>query len=101
MISEVIGEKLAQNVILMINHRSKKNLNKFTWAQDVYFIPDDIVNFFEEKSEQVIEHAKNIARAHSNVLFLIAAGPLSEVLIYHMWIANKCNQYFGKFLSLT
>lgn len=100
-ISDVMGEKLAQNVVLVINHRSKVNLKKFTWAHEIYFIPDDIVHFFEEKSQQVLDNARNIARAHSHVLFLIAAGPLSEVLIYHMWEANKCNQYFGKLNLLT
>ncbi|KAK9760722.1 hypothetical protein K7432_014952 [Basidiobolus ranarum] len=44
-----------------------------------------------------------MARLHDNTLFMVSAGPLSEALIYNMYIANPySNQYidFGSSLDV-
>lgn len=91
---DVSEHKLAQSVILIINHRSRINHERFMkFAHEVIYVFDDGPNTYETYKDVVIAQVVATARAHSGCLFLISAGPLSKIFIHKMWNASKCNQY--------
>lgn len=91
---DVMNSKLAQSVILVVNHRARINHQRFMkFAHDVIYVFDDGPNQYERYKELIIAQIVATARAHSGTLFLISAGPLSKIFIYEMWKASKCNQY--------
>ncbi|ORX75408.1 hypothetical protein K493DRAFT_2209 [Basidiobolus meristosporus CBS 931.73] len=96
---------MKQKVVLLINQSGSDRLEELSkWASHVVFVPDNCAEIFEIPSTRCawISYAQSIARLHTDTLFMISAGPLSEVLIYYMYQARPfSNQYvdFGSSLD--
>lgn len=77
---------------IITNHNSNiRNLPNF--PSDVLFVPDDCVNYWEQNRIPALAVIRNFSKTISNKLVLIAAGPLSEYIIFVMWNTNPTNQY--------
>lgn len=84
--------KLNEPVFLIAN---KEGLyNRYPWNVLGYYpIEDDCINYWKNNKIQLINDVKDIALNNVNRLFFISAGPMSELIIHHMWEANKRNRY--------
>lgn len=60
---------------------------------DFYPIEDNCVQFWQKNKSKIIEDMTSAAKRYNETLYLISAGPLSEVLIHHLWLANPTNRY--------
>lgn len=56
-------------------------------------IPNDCVNFWQELSEDFKISLTSYYKDITGSVFLIAAGPMSEVIIDHLWKINPTNKY--------
>lgn len=56
-------------------------------------IDEFLVNNWDSLYENYFEILTNLAKKYTNNLFLISAGPLSEVFIHKLYIANPNNTY--------
>lgn len=89
------------DVVLMVNHNASENLKNFPFIiNEFYPIQDDCVSFYENNYESFINDIKKISSKHTAKTFLISAGPLSEVIIHHMYNENKNNKYIDVGSSL-
>lgn len=92
--ADIIEKKLAQSVILIISQTTREFHNDFLqFAHDVYYMSDEGPIQYEENRDTIVDQIQAIARAHTNSLFLISAGPIAKIMVYEMWQASKCNQY--------
>lgn len=92
----VIPKKLKQPVILIVNIEclAREHILK-QWALEVYYMPDDMANYWEKHGEMTVATYAAIARAHTGVLFLISGGPAMPALQIEMSRANPWNQYIA------
>lgn len=88
---EQIG-KLTEPVYLICNKRGESGMYPFD-ACGFYPINDNCVEEWKSNKHKIIEDVTSISKTSTNTLFLISAGPLSELLIHHMWNTNKNNRY--------
>lgn len=87
-------KNINDEVILIANQNAENNLNDFPFKiKEFVPMPDNCVDYYETNSESLIVSLKNIVKKHTNSLFLISAGPLSEVIIHHMYNEKKINKY--------
>jgi len=56
-------------------------------------IPDDCVNWYEKNKSKILEKLCSISLQHTNQLFFVSAGPLSEIVIDILYKANPNNTY--------
>jgi len=84
--------EIKEPVYLIANKRGSEGM--YPWdVNGFYAIDDDCVNYWTNNKPQIIEGMTSIAKAFNNTLYLISAGPLSEILIHHLWQANPTNRY--------
>jgi hypothetical protein len=63
-------------------------------VQHSFAVPDDCVNWYENKRTEVSALIRQFARElEPRTVVLVAAGPLSEALIFFMWNENPNNTY--------
>ena len=87
-------QNLKIDVVLIGNENGLNNLQKFPFKVLEYFkVPNDCVNFYENNSESLITNLNELALKYNKTLFFISAGPLSEVIIHHLYNKNKINKY--------
>lgn len=55
-------------------------------------IPRDCVNYYELHKDKLINSLSHFIN-YNNALFLISAGPLSEIIIHYLYINNPNNRY--------
>ena len=87
---------LKRDIILMVNVRYQDKKEYYLkFVKDVYFLPDGGPLFFEDQSarENLFQECNLLSRKHSDAVFLISGGPISEPLIYKMWGWNPSNSY--------
>lgn len=56
-------------------------------------VPNDCVNVYEKDSAEINKILDNLADQHSNTLFFVSAGPMSEAIIHRMYSKNLNNRY--------
>jgi len=83
---------LSESVFLICNERGKDGMYPFD-VFDFYPIEDNCVITWKNKKNILINDMISIANTYSEKLFLISAGPLSEVLIHSLWKSNPTNRY--------
>lgn len=83
-----------KSVILCSGSKARvSELGKQISIADFIPIPGNCVVYWEKYREQIRGLLDLKATQHHNAIFLIAAGPLSEILIHEMWQANPQNIY--------
>lgn len=88
---ESLGE-LTEPIYLICNKRGESGEYPFD-ACGFYPINDNCVTEWKNNKTKIIEDVSRISKETENTLFFISAGPLSELLIHHMWISNPNNKY--------
>jgi hypothetical protein len=83
-----------KQVILCSGSKARvAELGRFIPIVDFIPIPGNCVLYWEKYREQVRGLLDWKATQYSNAIFLIAAGPMSEIIIHEMWQANQRNIY--------
>lgn len=83
-----------RDVVFVTNPKAKlKNLASRINITDVIPIKGNCVTFWEKNREFLKGLLDLKASLHDGRIFLVAAGPLSNVIIYHMWQVNRKNIY--------
>ena len=83
---------LNQSVYVICNHRA----NKYNFPFDVtelFPFPDDCVWFWENHGERYLEQLLDYTSQLNGQTIFVSAGPISEILIHSMYVANPNNQY--------
>ena len=83
---------LKRDVILVCNHRANKENFPFK-VTDITPFPDDCVNFWESNGNIFIKELINRYKDFNDKLFLISCGPVSEIIIHNLYLANRNNTY--------
>jgi hypothetical protein len=83
---------LKKDVVLIANKDCKKANYPFN-VIDKLPIENDCVNWYEQNKEIILKILPIFAKKHNNKLFFISAGPLSEIIIHHLYINNPNNIY--------
>lgn len=93
--------KLNRDAVFIGNHRAKDkkigNLNVLNY----YSVSDDCVSFCEDGLDDLLTSVKHDFGARNDVLYVISAGPLSEIIISDLFKNNPNNCYidFGSALD--
>ena len=84
--------KIEESPFVICNKRGESGMYPFD-VSAFYPVQDDCVNYWQNNKQSIIKDMDSIAKSASGELFLISAGPLSEVLIHNLWISNPKNRY--------
>lgn len=68
--------------------------------KSIFPVEDDCVNFYEKNKDEFIKSVKSYCSNSYNELFLVSAGPLSEIIIHEMFQHNPNNKYIDVGSSL-
>lgn len=93
-------EKINRPIHLISNERT--NLDNFPLTVNTFLpISDNCVTFWEQYHTEFKQLLKQSYSDIRNELFVISAGPLSEVIIDYLWSINPNNQYidFGSAIA--
>lgn len=85
--------KLERDAVVIANH---KGINKRIGSLNIikyYSVSDNCVKFWEENGENLIEKIASEFKNKKNLLFLVAAGPLSGPIIANLFQKNPDNCY--------
>jgi hypothetical protein len=83
---------LDKSVYLICNQKSQKNNFPFT-VNEIFPFPDDCISYWEQNGDVYISEIVDYVSKLKNETFFISAGPVSEILIHHMYLSNPNNQY--------
>lgn len=83
---------ITESVYLICNKRGKDGMYPFDVC-GFYPVEDDCVKYWKNNKEKIIIDMNTISTSFNNTLYFISAGPLSEILIHYLWIANPTNRY--------
>ena len=83
-----------KQIILCSGSKARvSELTQYVPITDFIPIPGNCVLYWEKYREQIRGLLDLKATQYSNAIFLIAAGPMSEIIIHEMWQANQQNVY--------
>lgn len=85
-------QTLKRDVILICNHKAKKQNFPFN-VKDLTPFPDDCINFWENNGDNYINFLVEKYKDFKNELFFISCGPISEIIIHHLYLNNQNNTY--------
>jgi hypothetical protein len=83
---------ISKPINLIVNRNSNLSGLPFLVKQAL-FVPSDCVNEWEFNSENLVRASRKLAMGALQEIFLIAAGPMSEVFIREMLLVNSENTY--------
>lgn len=79
--------------VVLISNKAAKNAHFPFNIVDYYFVENDCVKWYEESKEVILKDVVDLCRRNKNRLFLVSAGPLSEIFIHKMFLNNEENCY--------
>ncbi|MBT0882102.1 glycosyltransferase [Campylobacter sp. 2018MI13] len=86
-------EKIKKDAVVIANYRAKNkkigNLNILKY----YEISDDCNDFYNKHLNNLIDEIINDFGTQKNLLYVISAGPLAEIIIHKLFENNEENQY--------
>lgn len=85
-------QSIEKDVYLICNHKAQPQNFPFKIAE-IFPFPDDCISYFTELGEDYISQLLDYTSQIKNKTFFVSAGPVSEILIHRMYIANSYNQY--------
>jgi hypothetical protein len=77
---------------LICNQKAKKESFPFP-VLEIFPFPDNCVYYWEEYGEDYMNQLLQYAREVRNKTFFISCGPVSEIIIHNLYLANPNNQY--------
>ena len=85
---------IEEDIVLFASEKTQDRLRMVPFNLVQYYpISPSCVDYWEEHSQQLLDWTKDAASKFSNTLFLISAGPLSEVIIDAAFKTNPSNRY--------
>jgi len=85
-------KRLDREVVLVANEKGKGKQYPISTV-DHMWVKDDCVNWYNANKGEIVKEAESLAGNHSDKLFLIAAGPLANILVDKMYSHNPNNCY--------
>ena len=83
-----------KEIVIITNPKANiKKLKEFINVKDFVPIKGNCVQYWEKKKDHLKALLDLKASLNEEIIFLIAAGPLSNILIYEMWRSNRNNIY--------
>lgn len=86
-------KELKREAVLIANYRAKNCRIGNLKIVKHYEVGDDCISFWEEKGTQLLENIKNEFGNKNNLLYVVAAGPMSEPIIAELYKNNPDNCY--------
>lgn len=86
-------------VSVVINETGNEWLLPFPITNKM-IVPYDCVNYYTNHKLKILAQARNFAKNMKFQVVFVSAGPLSEILIFHMWNTNPYNTYIDVGSSL-
>lgn len=81
-----------KNCAVLANKRAKRSTN-IPWFDRISTFDSDLTGSWLEQRDHVVRDMIAMAKSKSSHTFLFALGPISNILIAHMWEANPNNTY--------
>jgi hypothetical protein len=85
-------KSLDEDVVLLAHKNSLKAEYPFN-VLEICPAEEDCVNWYEKNYMQINQEVEALARKYNDKLFLVAIGPLSEIIIDRMYKVNAKNRY--------
>lgn len=79
--------------VVLISNKAAANAHFPFNIVDSYFVENDCVEWYEKSKETILEEIISLCQRNKNHLFLVSAGPLSEIFIHKMFLNNEENCY--------
>lgn len=86
-------ETLTRDAIVIANHKGKNNKIGNLNVLKYYSVGDQCVDFFENKLDSLINDIITDFGTKKNILYVVSAGPLSEIIIHRLFENNPDNTY--------
>jgi len=81
------------NIVLIAAQQPEDNkIGKLT-VMDSYIISPQLVEKWDIEHKEHLDNVTKLSKHYQNDIFLISAGPIAKVFIYHMYKANPNNIY--------
>lgn len=78
-----------KDIVICTNKKAKiSNLDTFMPIKDFIPIPGNCVIYWEKNRDYIRALLDLKGSTYNKAIFLFAAGPLSEILIHELWLAN-------------
>ena len=78
-----------REIVICTNKKAKiRNLEAYIPVKDFIPIPGNCVTYWEQNRDYIRALLDLYGSTRENTIFLFAAGPLSEILIYELWQVN-------------
>lgn len=81
---------IPSNSWLLCNEKAKNK--SFPFKSNTIYFSSNIIKAYETEKNTILSSLSPILQ-ESNKIVLVSIGPLSEILIYHLWNHNKTNYY--------
>jgi hypothetical protein len=88
----VIDKQITEKVVLIANVEGSNKNYPFD-LYEFFSVQNDCVNFWQSKKNDFILELNKHFSKYTNTLFLISAGPMSEVIIESLITINQSNRY--------
>lgn len=86
-------ENIQEDAILIANYKAKdKKIGNLNILKH-YELQDDCNSFFDNGLNDFINNIKDDFGNKNNILYVVSAGPLSEIIIYELFKHNPNNRY--------
>ncbi len=86
-------ENFETNVIVIAAKKPDDNKIGKMNVIDSYIVSDKLIENWSSCFDYHLQQVKNMARKYDRELFLLSAGPIAKIFIYHMHLENKNNIY--------
>lgn len=86
-------KKVNREVILVINEAAKGKTIDGLNVKKTYYVTNDCFDFWENEGEELLQRIIKDVGEQKNLLFVICAGPMSEVIITRLFENNSENAY--------
>ncbi len=92
---------LDRETVLITNRAGKGKTYGGLRIKKHFFVSDDCIQFWEEEGKQFIQNIISETASEKGLLYAVAAGPLSEIIIWELYKNNPMNCYidFGSALD--
>lgn len=94
-----ILHNIPESVVLIANAIGKNNTYPFK-IEEYISIPFDVVDYYEQKKEEVLNTCRYIAKTYNNQLVFFCAWPLSNLMIDYCRHLNDTNRYIDIWSTL-
>jgi hypothetical protein len=85
-------KNIDKEIILIANKRCMNSDYPFNIIKKIP-IENNCISWYEDNKSIIISVLKKLSKDYNNKLFLISAGPLSEIIIDNLYNENKNNTY--------